>query len=235
MADDSPAHTAVLEELGPCKKLLKIEVDQEEVQKEIDGRIRELRKNVHLKGFRPGKAPKSRIEKLYGKRVRDDARDHLLRASYHSAIEKEIGERNLIGGPFARYQATLPPGTHTLRFASPEHVIQDHVVNVTAISEQALDVTLVFNPDTGQPNGPTATLALNNQVSGPYPIYTTVNTGSTGALDVDIAGTPLQGYALALAFHGVARRNGTSRLAETRASFHRLSETVGARKRCASA
>lgn len=92
-----PSLTAVLEDLGPCKKLLKVEVDPAEVKKEIDQRLQNLRKTVHLKGFRKGKAPRSRIEKLYGEAVRDDARDHLLRQGYVKALEEKLGVTKLLG------------------------------------------------------------------------------------------------------------------------------------------
>jgi trigger factor len=92
-----PALTAVLEDLGPCKKLLKVEVPSSEIKKEIDGRLSKLRKTVHLKGFRKGKAPRQRIEKLYGDAVRDDARDHLLRQSYMKALEEQLGVKKLLG------------------------------------------------------------------------------------------------------------------------------------------
>ncbi|MGE0708255.1 MAG: trigger factor [Planctomycetota bacterium] len=94
---EGPEVSAVLEDLGNCKKLLKVEVPAHEVKKEVDGRMQHLRRSVHLKGFRPGKAPQQRIEKLYGKAVRDDVRDHLLRQSYARAVEREIGESNLLG------------------------------------------------------------------------------------------------------------------------------------------
>jgi trigger factor len=94
---EGPQLTAVLEDIGPCKKLLKVEVSKDEVVKEIDERIKAYRKNVHLKGFRPGKAPRSRIEKIYGKAIRADTRDALLRSTYSKAVEDEIGEKNLIG------------------------------------------------------------------------------------------------------------------------------------------
>lgn len=94
---EGPQLTAVLEDIGPCKKLLKIEVSKDEVVKEVDERIKAYRKNVQLKGYRPGKAPRNRIEQIYGKAIRADTRDSLLRATYTKAIENNIGEKNLIG------------------------------------------------------------------------------------------------------------------------------------------
>ncbi|RMG14391.1 MAG: hypothetical protein D6731_10420 [Planctomycetota bacterium] len=93
----APQLTAVVEELGPCKKLLKVEVPKGEVQKEIDNRLQHVRRNAHLKGFRRGKAPLSYIKKIYGQAVREDARDHLLRQTYMQALERELGLERVLG------------------------------------------------------------------------------------------------------------------------------------------
>lgn len=93
----APSLTAVLEHLGPCKKLLKVEVPVVEVQKEFSTRLDKLRRNVHLKGFRKGKAPKERIERLYGDAVLEEAREHLLRQSYMQAVKKELGLEKVLG------------------------------------------------------------------------------------------------------------------------------------------
>jgi len=95
--DEGPAVTQVVEDLGPCKKLLRVEVPKDEVQKEIDGRLEQIRRRVHLKGFRKGKAPRKRIEKLYGDAVIEDARKHLLQRSYMRAIEDGLGLDSVLG------------------------------------------------------------------------------------------------------------------------------------------
>jgi len=92
-----PDVATVVEDLGPCKKLLKVEVSSGDVKKEIETRLNHLRKNVHLKGFRRGKAPRSRVEKLYGEQVREDARSHLLRQGYLKALTESIGETRILG------------------------------------------------------------------------------------------------------------------------------------------
>jgi trigger factor len=95
--DQGPTVTAVMEDLGPCKKLLKVEVGADEVKKEITVRIDEIRRGVSLKGFRKGKAPRDRIEALYGDSVRKDARDHLLRAGYVKALQSKIEPEKVLG------------------------------------------------------------------------------------------------------------------------------------------
>lgn len=92
------AVSTALEDLGPCKKLLKVEVPSEAVKKEIENRLNHLRRNVHLKGFRKGKAPRSRIEKLYGDAVAQDAREAMVREGYMKALEaSKLGAENVLG------------------------------------------------------------------------------------------------------------------------------------------
>lgn len=89
--------TAVVEDLGPCKKLLKVEVPPDAVKREISHRLEHIRRGVTLKGFRKGKAPRNRIEQLYGDTVREDARDHLLKEGYVKALKEQVGPEKVLG------------------------------------------------------------------------------------------------------------------------------------------
>lgn len=88
---------AVVEDLGPCKKLLKVEVAPDIVKREISHRLDHIRRGVTLKGFRKGKAPRNRIEQLYGDSVREDARDHLLKEGYVKALKDQLGPDKVLG------------------------------------------------------------------------------------------------------------------------------------------
>jgi trigger factor len=81
------AVTAVLEELAPCKRLLKISLPADEIKKEIRDQLAEVRRTVRLKGFRQGKVPPALIQKLYGEAVKDEVRKHLLEHSYSVALK----------------------------------------------------------------------------------------------------------------------------------------------------
>lgn len=88
---------AVVEDLGPCKKLLKVEVPPDTVKREISHRLDHIRRGVTLKGFRKGKAPRNRIEQLYGDSVREDARDHLLKEGYVKALQDQALPDKVLG------------------------------------------------------------------------------------------------------------------------------------------
>lgn len=147
---EGPSVTAVLEDLGQCRKLLKVEVPSTEVEKEISTRIKQLAKNVHLKGFRRGKAPRSRIEALYGDSVRQDARDHLLRAGYMKALEEQLGMDKILGeGTIENVAFSLEEGLkfevtlHTRpEFTLPEYKGLELSVDKALVRDEDLDKAL---------------------------------------------------------------------------------------------
>ena len=63
---------AEVENLSEVKRKLSIEVPADEVTEEVDRAYRELGKQAKVKGFRPGKVPRSVLEMYYHKQI--DAR-----------------------------------------------------------------------------------------------------------------------------------------------------------------
>ena len=77
-------------ELGPVKRAVRIEVSAEDVAKRFQDVYAELRNQVHIPGFRPGKAPQALLEKRYAKTVEDDVVRQLI-PEYYSKAMKETG------------------------------------------------------------------------------------------------------------------------------------------------
>ncbi|MEK7222058.1 MAG: trigger factor [Nitrospirota bacterium] len=77
-------------ELGPVKRAVRIEVPAEDVSKRFQDVYAELRNQVHIPGFRPGKAPQALLEKRYAKTVEDDVVRQLIPEYYGKAM-KETG------------------------------------------------------------------------------------------------------------------------------------------------
>jgi trigger factor len=75
-------------ELGPIKRSLKIEVPQEDVNKEFDRAYADLNRQVRIPGFRPGKAPLALLEKRYAKEVEEDVVRRLVPSYYDRAIRQ---------------------------------------------------------------------------------------------------------------------------------------------------
>jgi trigger factor len=86
-----------VENLAPCKKLLRVETDAKAVDEAFDAVTKDFQKQASLPGFRPGKAPRNLVLKKYEKDIRDEVKRKLIGDLYHQALdEKKI---NVIGHP----------------------------------------------------------------------------------------------------------------------------------------
>lgn len=59
------------------------------VQEKMDERLQSLAKDIRIDGFRPGKAPKHIIKKIYGERVRVEITNDLIQSSYFEALQSQ--------------------------------------------------------------------------------------------------------------------------------------------------
>ncbi len=75
-------------ELGPMKRALKIEVPADEVNLRFVRAYSELNRQVHIPGFRAGKAPLQLLEKRYAKTVEEDVIRGLVPDYYDRAIRQ---------------------------------------------------------------------------------------------------------------------------------------------------
>ena len=70
-----------IEDVSSVKKVLRIEIPEDVVTREMDSAYRELKKTAKIKGFRPGKAPRQVLERHYGKDVNADVTSRLIQDS----------------------------------------------------------------------------------------------------------------------------------------------------------
>ena len=75
-------------ELGPMKRAIKIEVPKDAVNKEFDRAYTDLKRQVRIPGFRPGKAPIAMLEKRYAKAVEQDVIQRLVPDYYQRAVRE---------------------------------------------------------------------------------------------------------------------------------------------------
>jgi trigger factor len=78
-----------VEHLGPCKKLLRIEVDAAAVDAKFDDITREFQRHAQLPGFRPGKAPRDMIVRLFAKRIEEEVLKKLVPEAVKQALQQE--------------------------------------------------------------------------------------------------------------------------------------------------
>ncbi len=75
-------------ETSPIQRTLRVEVEAKRVRKAFDHAYRDLAKQARVRGFRPGKAPRSVLEKMYGSSVAEDLEERLVQETLPQAIEQ---------------------------------------------------------------------------------------------------------------------------------------------------
>jgi trigger factor len=85
-----------IENISEVKRKLRIEVPSTEVAQEMDRAYRQLGKRAKVKGFRPGKVPRSVLEMYYRKEIEQEVSDTLVRRSLGEVLkEKDLEPINL--------------------------------------------------------------------------------------------------------------------------------------------
>jgi trigger factor len=86
-----------VEDLSSVKKVLHIEIPEAEITSELDKAYNDLKKTAKIKGFRPGKAPRRVLQRIYQKEVHADITSRLIQSSFVEALKQT--ELNVIGEP----------------------------------------------------------------------------------------------------------------------------------------
>ena len=91
---------------------LKIELPPEEVSKEWDSLAASYAKYARIPGYRPGKAPKTVVEKKFRKEIQDELMKKLVSKSYREAVGARHGgsRRNLDRGGVSSGRVVMDSG-----------------------------------------------------------------------------------------------------------------------------
>ena len=86
-----------IEDVGPCKKHLKITIPQAEVEAKVEESYARLQDTAVVDGFRKGHVPRKLLERRFGEEVLEDVKQTILEESSREAVEKN--ELRPIGDP----------------------------------------------------------------------------------------------------------------------------------------
>jgi trigger factor len=78
-----------VENSGGLERRITVQIPDSEIQEKVDSKLRELSKQVQIKGFRPGRVPMSVIRQRYGKQVRLEVANESMQSSLQQAIQDE--------------------------------------------------------------------------------------------------------------------------------------------------
>ncbi len=107
-------NTVTVEDTGPCKKKVVIEIPEESIKELIDEQYKQLGREAVLPGFRKGRAPRRLLEKRFGKETGEQVKLGLLTESSEAAIKSQ--ELDILGDPDIDYEKIELPETGSMKY-----------------------------------------------------------------------------------------------------------------------
>ncbi|HEX3720791.1 MAG TPA: trigger factor [Verrucomicrobiae bacterium] len=86
-----------VENLGPCKRLMRVEVAQEKVEQTFGEIAGQFQREARIPGFRPGKAPREMVAKRFESDIQDEVKRKLISESFRAAIAEH--KLSIVGQP----------------------------------------------------------------------------------------------------------------------------------------
>ena len=78
-----------VENTGSLERKLTVQIPAADIKGKVNNRLRELSKQVRIKGFRPGKIPMNVMQQRYGAQVRNEVMGEAMQSSLEEAIQSE--------------------------------------------------------------------------------------------------------------------------------------------------
>ena len=137
-----------VENLAPCKKLVRVELDATAVDAAFDAVTKDYQKQAALPGFRPGKAPRAMVEKKYDAEIKDEAKRKLIGDAYRKAIADQkisvigypdIEEVQFGRGQILQFTATVETAPE---FQMPEYKGLPATIETKSVTDADVDKAL---------------------------------------------------------------------------------------------
>jgi trigger factor len=137
-----------LENLGQLERRLNMTVPVDEIEKQVDERLKKLSRTMRMAGFRPGKVPLKLVTQQYGPQVRsevigdavqkafsDAVREQNLKVAGYPRIEPKSGETDAksieFSATFEIYPEVIPGDVGQSRIERPALTVGDAEVDKT--------------------------------------------------------------------------------------------------------
>ena len=129
-----------VESVGPLERRLNMAVPVEEIEKQVDERLKKMSRTLRMAGFRPGKVPLKLVAQQYGSQVRSEVVGDAVQKAFTDAIR----EQNLRVAGYPRIEPKSGGvDTRSVEFSAtfeiyPEVVVGD--VSASSIERPTLTV-----------------------------------------------------------------------------------------------
>jgi len=103
-----------IEDSGPCKKKVSVEIPEESIKSALDEQYEELRRDAIVPGFRKGRAPLRLLEKRFGTDVRTQVKLKLLAEASEAALKEN--ELDKLSEPDIDHEKVELPDSGPMKF-----------------------------------------------------------------------------------------------------------------------
>src|SRR5919204_3442096 len=79
---------ANVENLGTLERRVSMRLPVQDIEKQVDARLKQLARNVKMPGFRPGKVPMKIVAQTYGPQVRNEVLGDAVQKSFSEAVKE---------------------------------------------------------------------------------------------------------------------------------------------------
>ncbi len=80
---------ATLEKVSNLERRLNVSLPRQEIENEVESRLKRLARDIRMHGFRPGKVPFRLVQQTYGGQVRQEVLGDVLQKSFGEAIRQQ--------------------------------------------------------------------------------------------------------------------------------------------------
>jgi trigger factor len=126
---------ANIEKVSALERRLNVSLPVQEIDGEIQNRLKRLARSVRMHGFRPGKVPFRLVQQQYGGQVRQEVLGDALRQTFGEAIKQQ----NLRVAGYPRFEARPSEAKDNFEFSATFEVYPD-------IQLGALDNVVIVRP-----------------------------------------------------------------------------------------
>src|SRR2546421_7392117 len=124
---------ANVETLGALERRVSMSLPAQEIEREVDERLRQLARNIKMPGFRPGKVPMKLVAQTYGPQVRSEVLSDAVQKSFTEVVK----EANLRVAGYPRIEKKDAADTASLEFSATFEVYPE--VKVGDISNAKIE------------------------------------------------------------------------------------------------
>ncbi len=126
-----------VENLGALDRRIDISISQDQIQKEVDRRLRQLAKKTKMHGFRPGKVPLKLVSQRYGAEVQQEVLGDTLQKEFSDAVKAH--DLQVVG--FPRYETKDTEDPAQFFFSAHFEVYPDIILG--DLSQQTIEKPVV--------------------------------------------------------------------------------------------